>query len=57
MDHDAVRACVEPLDMYELPDIDLSAYRGKTLTVRFTGTENSSRQTSFVIDDTAVAIS
>src|SRR5688500_3675502 len=27
MDHDAVRACVEPLDMYELPDTDLSAYR------------------------------
>jgi hypothetical protein len=26
-DHDAVRAHVEPLDMYELPDADLSAYR------------------------------
>ena len=32
MDHDAVRACVEPLDMYELPDIDLSAYRAMIVT-------------------------
>jgi hypothetical protein len=35
---------------------DVSAYRGKTITVRFTGTENSSMQTSFVVDDTAITV-
>jgi hypothetical protein len=32
----------------------LAAYAGKSITVRFTGTEDASLQTSFVIDDTAV---
>jgi subtilase family serine protease len=30
---------------------DLSAYKGQTVQLYFTGTENSSRQTSFVLDD------
>ena len=34
--------------------IDLSAYAGKTLTLKFTGTENGSAQTSFVMDNVAV---
>ncbi|WP_240641039.1 S8 family serine peptidase [Nocardioides ferulae] len=32
----------------------LSSYAGKTVTVRFSATEDSSLQTSFVIDDTSV---
>lgn len=32
LDHDAVRACVEPLDMYDLPQTDLSAYRAMIVT-------------------------
>jgi subtilase family serine protease len=35
---------------------DVSAYRGQTVTVRFTGTEDSSLQTSFVVDDTALTV-
>ena len=35
----------------------LLAYKGKTVTVRFTMTEDSSLQTSFVVDDTALNVS
>ena len=35
----------------------LLAYRGKTVTVRFLMNEDSSLQTSFVVDDTAVTTS
>ncbi|MFF0264481.1 M28 family metallopeptidase [Kribbella sp. NPDC004536] len=34
--------------------LDLSPYKGKTVTVKFVGQEDSSLQTSFVIDDIAV---
>jgi len=34
---------------------DLSSYAGRTVTLRFTGTEDSSRQTSFVVDDVALS--
>ncbi|KQV12404.1 MULTISPECIES: M4 family metallopeptidase [unclassified Kitasatospora] len=34
--------------------LDLSAFKGKTVTIKFTGTEDSSLRTSFLIDDTAV---
>ena len=37
LDHEAVRACVEPLDMYELPAIDLSAYRARSSPAASTG--------------------
>ncbi|GAA1914466.1 M4 family metallopeptidase [Nocardioides hwasunensis] len=36
---------------------NLAAYRGKTVTIRFTMTEDSSLQTSFVVDDTALNVS
>lgn len=36
---------------------DLSAFAGQTVTISFTGVEDSSLQTSFVIDDTAVNLS
>jgi subtilisin family serine protease len=42
---------------YVQKSFNLNSYRGKTVTVRFTGTEDSSLQTSFVIDDTALNVS
>ena len=36
---------------YSLKTFDLSAYIGQTVTIKFTGTEDSSLQTSFVLDD------
>jgi hypothetical protein len=41
---------------YVLKTFDVSAYRGQTIRVYFLGTEDSSLQTSFVIDDTAVKV-
>jgi hypothetical protein len=35
----------------------LAAYKGRTVTIRFTMTEDSSLQTSFVVDDTALNVS
>jgi hypothetical protein len=35
----------------------LTAYKGKTVTIRFTLNEDSSLQTSFVVDDTALNVS
>ena len=42
---------------YAQKTFDLSAYKGKTITVKFLMTEDSSLQTSFVVDDTAVTSS
>ncbi|WP_232246753.1 putative Ig domain-containing protein [Kitasatospora mediocidica] len=43
---------------YQQYTFDLSAWIGQTVTVQFTGTENSSPQpTSFALDDTALKIS
>ena len=39
---------------YVLRTISLNSYIGKTVTIKFTGTEDSSLQTSFVLDDVAV---
>ena len=39
---------------YVLKTISLNAYIGKTVTLKFTGKEDSSAQTSFVLDDVAV---
>jgi hypothetical protein len=39
---------------YSLKSFDVSSFAGQTVTVGFTGTEDSSLQTSFVVDDTAV---
>ncbi|WP_266159490.1 Ig-like domain-containing protein [Dyella silvatica] len=36
--------------------VDLSAYAGQTIQVNFYGKENSSKQTSFVIDDVSVKV-
>ncbi|MCD0481483.1 hydrolase [Streptacidiphilus sp. ASG 303] len=41
---------------YTVRSFDLSAYAGQTVTLRFTGTEDSSLQTSFVVDDAALNV-
>jgi serine protease len=41
---------------YVQKTFDVSALAGQTVTVKFTGTEDSSAQTSFVIDDTALTL-
>ena len=40
---------------YVQKTISLNAYIGKTVTLKFTGKEDSSAQTSFVLDDVAVS--
>ena len=42
---------------YQQATVDVSTFAGQTVTLTFTGVENRSRQTSFVIDDTAVTLS
>ena len=37
--------------------MSLSSYAGQTVTLKWTGTEDSSLQTSFLIDDTALTAS
>jgi hypothetical protein len=39
---------------YQLRSFSLLAYKGKTIQIYFTGTENSSRQTSFVLDNVSL---
>ena len=41
---------------YTVHNNSMSAYIGQTVVVKFTGTEDSSLQTSFVIDDTALNV-
>ncbi|WP_245795634.1 putative Ig domain-containing protein [Actinacidiphila alni] len=42
---------------YVQRSVNLSSYKGQTVTLKFTGTEDSSLATSFLIDDTAVNVS
>ncbi|MCO1596673.1 M4 family metallopeptidase [Micromonospora sp. RHAY321] len=42
---------------YSQKSFSLAAYAGQSVSLRFTGTEDSSLQTSFVVDDTAVTVS
>ncbi|MEU3838429.1 M1 family aminopeptidase [Streptomyces sp. NPDC028635] len=42
---------------YVQKSLDVSAYAGQTVSLSFTGTEDSSLQTSFVLDDIALATS
>jgi kumamolisin len=41
---------------YALKTFDVTSYAGQTLRVYFKGVEDSSNQTSFVVDDTALAV-
>jgi len=42
---------------YSQKTFNLSAFAGQTVTLKFTGTEDISLQTSFVVDDTALNVS
>jgi hypothetical protein len=42
---------------YQQATVDGSSFAGQTVPLTFTGVENRSRQTSFVIGDTAVTLS
>jgi hypothetical protein len=42
---------------YVLRTVDLSAFAGQTVTLKWTGSENSSIPTSFFVDDTALTLS
>ena len=42
---------------YSQKSFNVSGFAGQTVTLKFTGTEDSSLQTSFVIDDTAINVS
>ena len=46
---------LDALKGYMQTSISLNAYVGKSVTLKFTGTENGSAQTSFVIDDVSVS--
>lgn len=42
---------------YAQKSLNLSSYAGQSVTLKFTGAEDSTLQTSFVVDDTAVNVS
>ena len=42
---------------YTQRSLSLASYAGQTVTLKFTGTEGSTLQTSFVIDDAALNVS
>ncbi|HEX8970788.1 PKD domain-containing protein [Oryzihumus sp.] len=42
---------------YSLHSFNLASYAGQNVTLKFTGVEDSTQQTSFVLDDTAVNVS
>jgi len=48
---------VDRTTSYVQKTLNVLAYKGKTVTVRFLGQEDSSLQTSFVIDDVALTTS
>ena len=39
---------------YQLRSFNVGAFAGQTVTVKFTGSEDASLQTSFVVDDAAL---
>ena len=41
---------------YALHSLNMGAYIGQTVTVKFTGTEDASNQTSFVLDDVTLTV-
>jgi hypothetical protein len=42
---------------YQQRSVDLSAYAGQSVTIKFTGVEDYEKQTTFVLDDTALTAS
>jgi hypothetical protein len=47
---------LDAISGYAQHSFDLSAYAGQTVTLKFTGAEDSIDQTSFVLDDTAINV-
>lgn len=47
----------QPAAGYQQRTLDVSAYAGRTVTLSFTGTEDSSLATNFVLDDVALNVS
>ena len=41
---------------YAQKSFDVTSFKGQTIRVRFNGTEDSSLQTSFLVDDTALNV-
>ncbi|MBS0447091.1 MAG: hydrolase, partial [Proteobacteria bacterium] len=41
---------------YTVRSFNLGAYIGQTVTIKFTGAEDSSLQTSFVLDDVTLTV-
>jgi aminopeptidase S len=41
---------------YVLKSFNVSSYAGQTLTLKFTGTEDASLQTSFLLDDVSLQV-
>jgi hypothetical protein len=41
---------------YQVHSFDVSSFKGQTIKIRFTGTEDASLQTSFVIDDVSLNV-
>jgi xanthomonalisin len=41
---------------YSVHSLSMNAYIGQTVVIRFTGTEDASLQTSFVIDDVSLNV-
>ena len=48
---------VDATGAYVPHTVNLGAYAGQTVTLSYTGTEDGSLQTSFVLDDTAISVS
>jgi aminopeptidase S len=42
---------------YALRSFNVSSFAGQTVTLKFTGTEDASLQTSFVVDDVSLQVS
>jgi hypothetical protein len=42
---------------FSLHTFTLASYAGQTITLKFTGVEDSTQKTSFVLDDTSVNVS
>ncbi|HEY2550320.1 MAG TPA: hypothetical protein VGI64_07060 [Streptosporangiaceae bacterium] len=63
VEHLVNRQVEEPRDSechitgYAQHTLSLASFAGQAVTLRFTGTEDSVDQTSFVIDDTAINVS
>ena len=52
----AVFSNLNKSSLYVLKSFDLLPFKGTTIRLRFNGTENGSRQTTFLVDDTSLTV-